>query len=430
MGDFGMSFGTQNRRNPYSVRMADGGVRSGPKPMRAPRSAGPSAASVMATAAGAGEQAEDVADDARKTAYRAATSGSGGGWGGTSETDDQKAGVLPGGSMGLKPDLSEAERLESEYQSVLAKRSPFKAMWAESAVRAEDDAFRTRIQLAREKAYRDAMQARAENEWVDDDVVESGQIQQVNPLTGKTRLKTVEEKYKEEMEGPPVPGREAPYREAMRQAPVLDKNIAERKMIGTQQAEKDTREAEEAKAKTARDLEAEKEIERLKDTLMSGRATNEANLRKEIARLEASLKKDVATHESGLPARPRATNDPYATPQGERTALSALRESVLSGLGFASEQDFSENATEQDRAAYKTAITEAMKAAPRPRGQNQTPMGPGGTADYGGEVGPAPAGSAGKPSDGMTRENVRQGVRVREKYNAKTGKWVVTEELG
>ena len=254
----------------------DGGVRSGPRIGRG----GGGQASTLAR--GATVQADRAREDAeRDAAHRASMAARQSqpdlegppnpyeGYGGGTENPPghgggDKPGVLGGGSMGLKPDMSEYERIQNEYKQVLAKRSPFMAgfMGVPQMHRAEDESFQMRMAMAKEKAYRDASEAAAANTWVDDNgTTESGEIVQVNPATGRTRKKTVEEQYKEEMEGPTQPGMEAPYREAMRQAPVYDPRFPERRLIGKQAIEKEALETTNKRALTAEEIEAKRKAE-------------------------------------------------------------------------------------------------------------------------------------------------------------------------
>jgi hypothetical protein len=320
--------------------------------------------------------------------------------------------VLGGGSMGLKPDLSEARRIQKQYNAVLEKRSPFMAGFRgmPEVYAAQDAKWQQRIQMAERKAYQDAMDARAANEWVDDDVIESGQIQQVNPLTGKTRLKTTEETYKEQAEGPYRSADEIPYREATRQVPVYDKNMAERRMIGRQGVEGDLR----RHANELGQIGA-----RTEGQLKVAGATGEESRKTEGVRHGYDMSEIGARNAGDMAvANVRASQprtDPYDTPAGEGATERTLISRVLSSMNFVDADDFKQNATPEQRDEYGKRIAKAREEV-APRGQNQVPAGPGGTADYGGPVTSAP-----KVGD-VKKRKLRGGGTVEVRY-AGNGKW-------
>ena len=89
-----------------------------------------------------------------------------------------KPGVLGGGNMGLKPDLSEVERLDADN----ARRTENRPHWLGGFAgvgniwAAERQDYLDRRAAALDKAYRDAAEARAASTWTEADVDAEGHV--------------------------------------------------------------------------------------------------------------------------------------------------------------------------------------------------------------------------------------------------------------
>ena len=405
------------------INYGGGSYRSGPRPTNA-----------RGALRDAMRGAENAADDAKRAAaynqeqqdpYRGMAPG-GGSENPPSHDEGDKPGKLGGGTMGLTPDMSEYEsRMKAFHQrrqnrpAWLAGFRGISDIWA-----AKDGAELAEIEGIKERAIRDAMQARAAATWNDTGVNEQGYTIEQNALDpSKRRVKTYNETYKEEMEGPARPGEEAPYREAMRQVPVMAQNTWEKKATGTQQAEHDARVAAEAAANDTRDTENARSLAQFNQALDIG--TENVRSRNALALAGKQGAEARKTNKEAVEVGAKGVRDPYSTPAGEGQLLENAIDDIVTDIGYTSRAAFDSGATEAERAEFKRRIAEEKKAiADRTRGRHQTPMGPNDTADYGGPVTAAPEIKPG------TRKKAKVQGRDVTVERTKDGKWKVVEDPG
>jgi hypothetical protein len=303
-----------------------GGVRSGGRPRRRGASA------MAASAAG---QAEDAASRAGRggDAYRQAAAAPQQGpspeeianqdpyakFAESQAGGDDKPGRLPGGTMGTKPDFSEAMRIRGEYKQRLERRSPFMAMFqgVPNYHRAQDQSYQTRIQMAEEEAIRDWQDAlraaeaeKAKNTWTpaEGGVLADGSRIVRNAATGEE--KPWEITHPEGPIGPWAP-EENPYAPSRKER-VLLPQARERNEIGAQGIAGDARELEKVGVQHKNRL-AETEAE--------------AAFRRSLQDREHGQRLSLETHKAGLKPGPTerepsaGTVDPMAV---RRQALSEL----------------------------------------------------------------------------------------------------------
>lgn len=289
--------------------------------------------------------AREAAEEAQRTAAMSRSAGS---IPRPQEDSTRGVAVLGGGTMGLKPDFTEVEQLEKEYARSLEKRPSWLAGFSGigDVFAAKDEAWQRRIQMAQQKAIRDALaanqeaeRARAGNTWNETkSTTASGQVIRQNALSGETRPAFVATKKEEYDWGPEIGGSTTFTTEE----PEMDQTIVEK----NRQAAIKAREAKEAEAARNREIAAlgKKEIEV---------ATAQSKLRRGEDIAGVNARKAAGAYDS--PAKPE-----------KGPTVNDIRETVLARMGFAGEQDFRDNATMDDRVAFKAAMTEATAPAAAP----------------------------------------------------------------
>lgn len=407
-----------------------GGVRSGGRPRRRN-----GAAALAAQAAG---RAENAAEDAgRQRSYRQAASPpvqSGPSpeeminenpyakFAETQAGGDDKPGKLPGGTMGTKPDFSEVERIQRDWKNDFAKRSPFIGMFQPGVAynNAKDAKFQGQLEIARDQAIRDwqdalraAEEEKAKNTLtlVDGVVLPTGQAV-ARRHDGSTVPWSQEVTSIPEDRMAPLAPEFDPYREVTRQVPIMESRSRERNEIGRQADAGDARDTERATLTHSQRLIEE---------------ARKAKLERGLNQQQHGLSVALETHKAGLRPEP--------TPAGSRPSYESIGviektilENAIASAGGADAWRYLPAAEQKklrdaERAALKAEYGDiAVRGGSR--GENQT-RGPAGTSDYGGPVTKTKV----DRKDGTERENIREGVKVKERWNAKTKKWVIVAEL-
>ena len=297
---------------------------------------------------------------------------------------------LGGGSMGLKPDMTEVRRLEKLYDQTLEKDSSgFSAVLGGFAGipqmrEAKYRAMQQRIAMARNKAYEDAMAARADYEAsqperfepVKDAVLPGGQMLERGARSGEVRPAYVKTRQ-EEIDWPDFMG--AAPTKVTTEVPRMADRFEEaylKDRLGR---------AEEIRKNTARDTEIGKLTEKEK-TLITEREGSE----KRIASHRAGLEKDIATHQANLPARSGGTAgtggtiDPIALRK-----LAADEAKEMAGYEWDKMRPEDKLKAIDDRYVALAGGRRIRGEQPQPGAR---PAAGYDNSDYGGEVGPAPKG--------------------------------------